>query len=69
MQQIIQSLKQDPELKPEQAPDTMRVVPAAEPLQDKQPAGQPGRGKIPQDYTIQEDMQGLTGKLAGLFGM
>ena len=71
MQQIIQSLQQDSGLKPEQAPETMRVVPAssAEPSQDKQPADRPARGGSPQDYTIQEDMQGLTGNLGGLFGM
>ncbi len=69
MQPIIQPLQQDPGERPVQAPETMKVVPPAEPLLDKRPAGQPARGGLPQDHTIQEDMQGLTGKLDGLFGM
>ena len=67
MQEIIQSLEQNKRLTPDK--DKNVITEDAEPLKDKLHPVPPAKDNLSQDYTIQDDMEGLTGKLGGLFGM
>jgi hypothetical protein len=67
MQEIIQSLEQNSGLSSDSTRDA--TIPQVDPSKDKLHIVPLVSNPNTQDYTIQDDMKGLTGKLGGLFGM
>lgn len=67
MQKLIQPLEQNSGLNPDKISET--ATPHPDPSKDKLHIVPPASAPDTQGYTIQDDMEGLTGKLGGLFGM